>query len=60
VDQIYAWLFSANIPAALAPIAAGFIYDLTGGFTISRLSIGALLLIATCLVSMNVKNINGE
>jgi len=60
VGQVYAWLFLSNIPSALAPIAAGFIYDLTGGFTISLLSIGALLLIATCLVSMNVKNINSE
>lgn len=34
VGQVYAWMFSANIPAAAAPILAGYGYDLTGSFTL--------------------------
>ena len=44
VGQVYAWLFSANIPAALAPMLAGFVFDLKGSFTLV-LTILALALV---------------
>lgn len=33
VGQVYGLLFSANIPAAVAPMAAGFLFDAFGTFT---------------------------
>ncbi len=45
VGQVYAWLFSANIPAAMAPLIAGFIFDQTGHFTYVLISLSAVLLI---------------
>ncbi|MDZ7580533.1 MAG: MFS transporter [Deltaproteobacteria bacterium] len=50
VGQVYAWLFSANIPAALAPMLAGYGYDRLGSFTPPLLSIAALLGAAVLLV----------
>ncbi len=41
--QIYGWLFSANIPAAAAPLLAGLVFDRTGSF-ILPLACGGLLL----------------
>jgi len=46
VGQVYGYLFSANIPAAVAPILAGFVYDLLGGFTPALYLIAALLIAA--------------
>ena len=43
VGRVYGWLFSANIPAAVAPMLAGFAYDLTGSFAPSLWFIAALL-----------------
>jgi OFA family oxalate/formate antiporter-like MFS transporter len=54
VGQVYGWLFSANIPAAMAPILAGFGYDLTGSFTISLAVIGMVLISAAALVSLRL------
>lgn len=54
VGQVYGWLFSANIPAAMAPILAGFGYDLTGSFTISLVVIGMVLISAAALVSLRL------
>lgn len=43
VGQIYGWLFSANIPAALSPILAGFAYDMSGNFNLPLMVLGGLL-----------------
>jgi len=32
ISQIYGWLFSANIPAAAAPVLAGVVFDRLGSF----------------------------
>ncbi|MDP3478496.1 MAG: MFS transporter [Desulfoprunum sp.] len=44
VGQVYGWLFSANIPAALAPLIAGMVFDHSQSFT------GALRVLAAILV----------
>ncbi len=46
VGQVYAWLFAANIPAALSPLLAGFGYDATGSFTVP------LIVVAVGLATM--------
>jgi OFA family oxalate/formate antiporter-like MFS transporter len=43
LSQIYGWLFSANIPAAVAPIAAGVVFDRMGSFTPILWGIGGLM-----------------
>ncbi len=50
VGRVYGWLFSANIPAALAPVLAGFSYDRTGTFFPVLISLGAILLFAAWVV----------
>lgn len=50
VGRIYGWLFSANIPAALAPILAGFCFDLTGSFQ-PALTVLGLALISGALLT---------
>ena len=46
VGQVYGLLFSANIPAALAPMIAGAVFDRTGSFTLPLAAVAALLLAA--------------
>jgi len=50
VGGIYGWLFSANIPAALAPTLAGWAYDEWSNFTAALWCIGGLLAVAAWLV----------
>lgn len=47
VASIYGWLFSANIPGAVAPLIAGYYFDKTGSFTVPLAAIAVLILIAT-------------
>jgi OFA family oxalate/formate antiporter-like MFS transporter len=51
VGQVYGWLFSANIPAALAPLAAGYTYDYAGGFYPALAGAGVIMLAAAALVT---------
>jgi len=53
VGSIYGWLFSANIPGAIAPIFAGYFYDLTGSFMIPMYIIGATILSAIIILNFN-------
>lgn len=46
VGQVYGWLFSANIPAAVFPVIAGFGYDRWQSFTLPLSAIALLLLLA--------------
>ena len=43
LSQIYGWLFSANIPAALSPIVAGVCFDRLGSFSTVLWGIGGLM-----------------
>lgn len=54
VGQTYALLFSANIPAALSPILAGYGYDFAGSFILPFLII-ALLLVGAVVVVRSVE-----
>ena len=51
VGQIYGWLFSANIPAALAPLAAGYTYDYTGRFYPALAGISLMMLLTIVLAT---------
>jgi len=55
VGSIYGWLFSANIPGAVAPLFAGYFYDKTGSFTIPMYTIGIIILIAIVSISFTHK-----
>ncbi len=51
VGSIYGWLFSSNIPGAVAPLFAGYFYDQTGSFTIPLYTLGIIILIAVSIMS---------
>jgi OFA family oxalate/formate antiporter-like MFS transporter len=51
VGSSYGWLFSSNIPGAVAPLFAGYFYDLTGSFTIPLYTLGIIILIAVATMS---------
>jgi OFA family oxalate/formate antiporter-like MFS transporter len=44
VGQIYGWLFSANVPASLAPVLTAATFDRTKTFTPALVALGAVLL----------------
>jgi MFS transporter, OFA family, oxalate/formate antiporter len=50
IGQVYGWLSSSNIPAALAPFLAGLIYDKRGSFTIP-LAVITVALVAVALLA---------
>ncbi len=50
IGSIYGLLFSSNIPAALAPIFAGYVYDKMGSFTLSLVLISILMITSMILV----------
>ncbi len=49
VGQVYGLLFSANIPAALAPLAAGLLFDLSHSFIPALWGIALLLIVAVMM-----------
>ncbi|MCF6266230.1 MAG: MFS transporter [Desulfuromusa sp.] len=53
VGSIYGWLFSANIPGAVAPLFAGYFYDITGSFTVPMSIIATIILSAIILLNFN-------
>ena len=59
VGQVYGWLFSANIPAALAPLFAGMFFDHSQSFT-AALRILAALLILAILLSFRLKKLSSR
>jgi MFS transporter, OFA family, oxalate/formate antiporter len=50
VGRVYGQLFSANMPAAFAPLLAGYAYDAARGFGAVLWAIAALLVVAAALV----------
>jgi len=58
VGQVYGLLFSANIPAALSPILAGFSYDAFGNFHLTMSILVAIMVIAALWVWKNSAAIN--
>lgn len=57
VSQVYGWLFSANIPAALAPLIAGMVFDHSQSFT-GALRIEAILLVLAVLLTFRLKKLS--
>ena len=53
VARIYGWLFSANIPGALAPLAAAGAYDRLGSFSLPLAIIAGLMLAGVLFVHRN-------
>ncbi|MCK5913952.1 MAG: MFS transporter, partial [Desulfuromusa sp.] len=53
VSSIYGWLFSANIPGAVAPLFAGYFYDKTGSFTVPLYTIGIIILAAITILQFS-------
>ena len=53
VARLYGWLFSANIPGAIAPLAAAWSYDHLGTFSPALGIIACLLLTSVILVHRN-------
>jgi MFS transporter, OFA family, oxalate/formate antiporter len=51
--RVYGWLFSANIPGAIAPLAAAWSYDRLGNFSLALGMIACLLLAGVALVHRN-------
>ncbi|HMB15807.1 MAG TPA: MFS transporter [Pelovirga sp.] len=58
VASIYGWLFSANIPGAVAPLVAGYYYDKTGSFTLPLICLGVLITLAATTVYCQRQQIN--
>lgn len=51
VGTIYGWMFSANIPGAIAPLFAGYFYDQTGSFTIPLYILAFFILSAVAILN---------
>lgn len=54
ISQIYGWLFSANIPAAAAPIVAGVAFDRLGSFAPVLWGIGGLMACGALALGLGV------
>ena len=52
LGPIYGWLFSSNIPAAIAPVLVGASFERWGSFVAPLMVIGALLLSASFFVRL--------
>ncbi len=60
IGQVYGWLFTSNIPAALSPILAGFVFDTYQSFNIALYILAGLLLAGALLIWKNASLINME
>jgi OFA family oxalate/formate antiporter-like MFS transporter len=58
VARVYGWLFSANIPGAVAPLAAAWAYDQLGSFQLPLAVIAGLILAGVFLVHRNAALLN--
>ena len=56
VGQVYGWLFSANIPAALAPLIAGLVFDATNSFMVSLITIAGMLVLVAFFIGKPLKD----
>jgi OFA family oxalate/formate antiporter-like MFS transporter len=58
LSRIYGWLFTANIPAALSPVAAGFVFDITHDFPPALAGLAILLALTALVVRKKAPLIN--
>ena len=59
ISQIYGWLFSANIPAAAAPVLAGTVFDRMGSFAPVLWGIAGLMVCGALALGIGV-DLNGR
>lgn len=52
VGQVYGWIFTANIPASLAPVLAGKVFAWTGSFTLPLVASALVLMAAAAWVRL--------
>jgi OFA family oxalate/formate antiporter-like MFS transporter len=57
--QVYGWLFSSNIPAALSPMLAGWAFDRTGSFVLPFALVALGLLLALAMIPRQVNGASG-
>lgn len=57
VGQVYGWLFSSNIPASLAPLLAGIVYDNYHNFDLVFNALAAILICGGVLVGLQAKSV---
>ncbi|MFO7911424.1 MAG: MFS transporter, partial [Desulfotignum sp.] len=60
VSRVYGWLFTANIPASLSPIAAGIVFDITRDFTPALAGLAVLLAGTVLLIRQKSTVINAR
>jgi len=59
ISQVYGWLFSANIPAAVAPLFAGMVFDRLGSFAPVLWGIAGLMVCGVLSLGFGV-NLNAR
>lgn len=57
MGRVYGWLFSSNIPAALAPVFAGWCFDMQGNFFTPFLVIALLLIVSVMVIHGKFRHI---
>ena len=60
ISQVYGWLFSANIPAAVSPIVAGMAFDRLGSFAPVLWGIGGLMVCAALALAAGGRTIDAD
>jgi MFS transporter, OFA family, oxalate/formate antiporter len=60
VGQVYSWLFSSNIPAALSPILAGMTFDRSHSFTPALYTLAGMLLCCAVVTCRRAAMVNGQ
>ncbi len=58
ISRVYGWLFTANIPASLSPILAGFVFDIYHDFTPALAGLALLLAVTVLLIRQKSAVIN--
>lgn len=60
IGQVYGWLFTANIPASLSPILAGFVFDRFENFTWALAVLSGLLVLTAVIIRLNASVVNSR
>ena len=58
IGQVYGWLFTSNIPAALSPILAGFVFDYFHNFTPALAVLAVLLAFSALMIRQKAPVVN--
>lgn len=58
MSEVYAWIFSSNIPAALSPLIVGYTYDQTGTFHLPLRAIALIVLLSAVAILLRRNDIS--